>query len=248
MAKFVESNGEFHLILDSSEFKKLGLNEVKDYEIVKGKEDIFLLLGREASVNDKVLLKLKETPLKERVEGVFEKTLSKEELTKFNYLLSVGKIVKFKLNPQYSKAVYKSKDELNLKQEENRKPSAAVKKNLVKTEENPHDYSLEENGFLILRNEFKARKMSQDLSQQIKNGEIKGIKGFDGMYYIIQMNLLEELSPKLVSVLSKKKETDLEALSKELNLNKDLVKIVCEFLKEDGEVIEKRKGFYRYVE
>ena len=123
-----------------------------------------------------------------------------------------------------------------------------MKKNLVKTEENPHDYSLEENGFLILRNEFKARKMSQDLSQQIKNGEIKGIKGFDGMYYIIQMNLLEELSPKLVSVLSKKKETDLEALSKELNLNKDLVKIVCEFLKEDGEVIEKRKGFYRYVE
>ena len=39
----------------------------------------------------------------------------------------------------------------------------------------------------------------------------------------------------------------IEELAQKINYSKLLTKIICEFLKEEGEILEKRKGQYAYI-
>ena len=84
-------------------------------------------------------------------------------------------------------------------------------------------------------------------SEAIKNSEIKGIKSFDGNYYIIETGLLEKYIPIVSETIQKNKNISLEELYKKAGINKILAKIICEFLKEEGDLIEKTKGRYTYV-
>ena len=51
----------------------------------------------------------------------------------------------------------------------------------------------------------------------------------------------------VLNSFEKKHETTLIELTKEINVSEELVRIVCEFLKEDGELLEKTKGQYTYI-
>lgn len=233
--------------LDESDLKALGLATEKEFELVKVKQGIWVLTERDAQkvfpqldeLEQKITGLLKKMGLNERVEGVFEKALSKEELEKFKQLLKQGKVIRFKLSPNYKKAVYKLPEDLTKK-----KPSA---KELL-DKENIEDYSLGRNGFLVVRNDERAKRLSEELKERIKNCEVRGTKSFDGSFYIIETDLLGLLKEKISALLVQKKNMTVQEIAKALAIGVTPVKIACEFLKEEGAVFEKKKEMICYIE
>jgi len=237
----------FAAALGDSELKALGIDAAKEFELLKIKNGIWILSEKE---NEKQLLQIDETAqkifgllkkksLKERVEGVFEKSLDEKELEKFEQLLKQGRIVRFKLDPSYKKAVYK------LPEDQSKKKQPA--KELV-DKQNIEDYNLASNGFLVVRNEERAKRISEELEERIKSGEIKGIKSFDGSFYIIETGLLESLKEKVSAFLAQKKNCSMQEIAKALGIGLTPVRIACEFLKEDGTAFEKKKEMVCYID
>lgn len=187
-------------------------------------------------IDSKIFGLLKAKTLSERVEGNFEKLLSKEETSRLNELVKEGKVLAFKLNESYKKAVYK------LPEFKKESEAISAKDKLIE------EYSLEQDGFLIAKNEERAKRLSQELSERIKNGEIKGIKSFDGNYYIVENALLEKYRAKTIGAFKEKKSLYLSEVSKILGISRTLAKIACDFLKEDGELLEKKKDLYQYID
>ena len=52
---------------------------------------------------------------------------------------------------------------------------------------------------------------------------------------------------KTVETFIKENNQRLEQLAKNVKISKMLAKTVCEFLKDEGEIIERRKGEYSYI-
>ncbi|MFH1545193.1 MAG: hypothetical protein ABIE23_03855 [archaeon] len=226
------------IVLNETERNKLDLSESKEYEIVKAKDDLFLLIGKEKEVpaipsSDKKIFSLLSgrKNLSQRVEGEFEKLLSKEELFRFNELLKEGIIIKFRLSEKYKKPIYKLKEE-----PEDKKKAEPL--------DNP---TLEKNHFTVIDNDFEARKFCDRFSREIKENQIKGMKAFDGKFYVLSSSLYEKLKPTIINELKKNKQLNLKQLSINCSLDPNLVRAICEFLREEGEIIEKRKSLYELI-
>ena len=247
MAILLKKDGKTLLELSETEAKIFGQLEGKNFDISKAKQGIWVLTEAEAikqEKNDFDALKtdakifglLAKLSMSERVEGKFEGSLSETEQKRLEQLLQAGKIEKFKLNPSYKKAVYRPAQPKLLESEK----ISAVQKDI-------EEYSLEKDGFLVVKNEERAKKLSRELEKEIKEGKIKGLKSFDGNYYIISMELLEKYREKTYNALKVQKTLFLSELCKKTGISRLLQKIVCEFLREDGEIIEKRKELYSVV-
>ncbi|MFH1225169.1 MAG: hypothetical protein V1676_05185 [Candidatus Diapherotrites archaeon] len=110
----------------------------------------------------------------------------------------------------------------------------------------PHlEPTLDRDGFLVVQNESLAKQISMDRSEDIRKGEIMGLRSFEGPFYIIKGVLYRNVRKKIENALEKNKTMPLEELAKELNTEKTVIKIACEFMKEDGSLLEKRRGIYR---
>jgi hypothetical protein len=246
MGKVTTNENNFAIELSVKEFNEAGLDPNKEYRIVKVDDSTWLLMELKESkaeikeideVEEQISGLLKKKPLKDRVEGKFEKFLNEKELKKFSEMLSSGKVEKFKLNESYKKAVYQLPE----------KKQGEEKICFENTEKEISDYSLEEDGFLVVKNEMRAKRISDELSQEIKEGKIKGTRSFDGFFYIIKSPLYDLISEKTLGFLEEKEKAELEEISKELKITKTLIRIICEFLKEEGLIIEKRKELYQAV-
>ncbi|MBM3282125.1 MAG: hypothetical protein FJY86_02170 [Candidatus Diapherotrites archaeon] len=205
-------------------------------------------------IHQKVLRLLKTHRLPDLIEGRFERFLAGEELSAFNELLHAGKIVVIKTNPKFDKGIYRepipSVDNTTVSHSSNSIPPSNVKKIITHTQviEKPmEEYSLVNDGFMVLRSDGAAKAASFDLQERIRNGEVKGIKTFDGFYYIVENSLLEKYTGKLVGFLQTKKKEELSALALSQAIPPILARIILEFAKEDGIVIEKQKNLYAYV-
>jgi len=256
MAEIKKAEGKVFLELNEKEKQMLGtgksffeLNKVKNVflltesELPFGKSQVAKTKEKETKILDEKFRKEDEkifellsqkgkTNLSMKVEGEFEKQLSEKELKRFNELLKEGIIEKFKLNESYKKAIYQIAKK------------AGEKKDF---DFNSEAKTIEANGFEIMANENQARNFCEDFSAEIKEGQIRGIKGFDGYFYAIHLDVLEELKPKILAHL-KEKTVSAKELSEKTSLPMDLIRGTIEFLKEDGEVIEKRKGIYQRIE
>ncbi len=205
-------------------------------------------------IHQKVLRLLKTHRLPDLIEGRFERFLAGEELSAFQELLHAGKIVVIKTNPKFDKGIYR--EPIPSTDKTTTPPSSAtlvpsnVKKIITHTQviEKPvEEYSLVNDGFMVLRSDGAAKAASFDLQERIRNGEVKGIKSFDGFYYIVENSLLEKYTVKLVSFLQSKKKEELSVIALSQAIPPILARIVLEFAKEDGIVIEKQKNLYAYV-
>jgi len=243
MAKFEAREKDFVLKLSEKELDELGISTDSEFEIIKGKKGLYILLEKELTetekqgrLDKKIFSLIKEKPLKERVEGKFESLLNKEELKRFRQLLKEKKVIPFKLSKKYSKAVYKL-------------PEAKKKESECKgAKEKPiEEYSLEKDGFIVVKNEERAKKLSRDLEQQVKEGTIKGIRSFDGFFYIIESPLYEKYREVILKLIEASETIPLEQITESVNISPILSKIVCELLKDEGEIIEKRKNLFEFV-
>ncbi len=251
MAK-VEGN---KIILSKEEVQIL--KESTNLEIIPNKKGIFLLIDKNNNPDneiqnknnpsisneqkEKLINKIKSKKLTDLVEGKFEDTLSKKEIETLKLLLEEKKIIIFKLNETYKKGVYK----INENESNNRK---IFDSEIFSVEKKPlPDYELEKDGFVATANLERARILSAEHKERIEEGELRGIKSFEGTYYLIQNQLLEDYSNKLIKIFNENEKINLIDLAQKLNTSIELTKIVCEFLKEDGEILEKKKGEYTYI-
>jgi len=79
----------------------------------------------------------------------------------------------------------------------------------------------------------------------IKSGKIKGLKGFDGRFYIARMDYVSKMSPFILKQLET--ERSIDEIAGNLKVEPDAVRAVLHLLAEAGDVIEKRKGVYAAI-
>ncbi len=234
------------------------LKKFKELELIPNQEGIFLLIDKEIAVKkegkqvcvnvplieeqEQVIGLIKKSRLNELVEGKFEEKLNEKQKKALLELVVQEKVFVFKLNDTYKKGVYRVKEETLEEKKRLKKDSEEF--NAEK--KSPVDYTLEKDGFLSTTNTEKAKSLSYEFKEKIEEGELKGIKNFEGTYYLIETNLLGAYSQKINQALIEK-ELSLPELAKQVNISEELTKIICEFLKEEGEIIEKRKGKYQYI-
>jgi len=100
--------------------------------------------------------------------------------------------------------------------------------------------------YAILPSEDVARTFSREHAWEFKRGDLLGVKGFDGKYYVIRAATYAEILEVLQSALGKEGATPKEAAER-LNRPEDLLKVVLEIAKEEGIVYEMKGGKYRYA-
>ncbi len=262
---FVNRKGKDLVIaLSRKEGEESGLEEGKRYDFLKAEEGSWLLVeadkakatqAQEPEKKEEAVQKSATTETKENtsaeekisemiesrnlgnlVEGKFEELLKEEELAVFKKMLADGKVIAFKLSDKYKKAVYKMAQ-----------PNTKTIENAGADEKHLEEYTLEKDGVLVIKNEHRAKKVSAQLAPKIKEGKIKGIRGFDGVFYIIEDKLYQKYREKAIKLLESCNKLDLTELATKLNVSKTLAKIVCEFLKDEGEIIEKSKENYQFI-
>ena len=236
------------LVIDAHDFGTLGFPSGKEMEIMKVEEGVWVITQKAIQqpekreekivideVEQKIISYLRSKPFKERVEGNFERLLSKEELLRLRQMIKEGKVEKFRSDPKYKKAVYQAKQI---------EPSRAFDN----VEKGIEEFSLEKDGFIVVKNEQRAKRLSEELAPRIKAGEVMGTRSFEGTFYIIDSTFYNEKSPKVLERIKELKSANLETLCRDLSLTPTAAKIICTFLNEEGEILEKRKEFYQYIE
>ncbi|VVC00729.1 Uncharacterised protein [uncultured archaeon] len=201
--------------------------------------------GQKGAIDEaeqKIIGMLRKLPPRDRMEGWFEKKLGEQENRKFAEMLSQGKVIRFKSSEVFRKALY------TLPRVPQGQAQKSPEKNFANAERPFHEYTIDKDGFVVVKNEERARHLSDELREKIKGGEIKGTRAFTGEFFIIRTDLLETSEGKALEELKKAKEGTLQEISKSTGLTPTLCRIALEFLKEDGQLIEKRKENYQYIE
>lgn len=235
------------------------LEEGHEFELIPNQKGMFLLIDKEkinekeapkpkheeknAEEKEQVIGLIKKARLSDLVEGKFETTLDEKQKKALLSLVVEGKVFVFKLNETYKKGVYRVKDEIIEEAKREKKES----EDFNAPEKESNAYNLGADGFMIIKGKDGASRASHEFERDIKEGLLRGIRSFDGNYYLIQTDLLIPYLNKSVMSFAQKENQTIEELAQNLKVSKVLTRIVCEFLKDEGELMEKKKGIYHYI-
>lgn len=241
------------IILEKEELNLLA--GITNLELVPNQKGIFLLIDKQIAIqkegaqvcvnlplieeHEEVIGLIKKSKLSELVEGKFEESLNEKQKEALLELIINKKVFVFKLNNSYKKGIYRISEEIREKKDS--EEFNTEKKALP-------DYTIEIDGFISTNNTERARSLSIDYKEQIEKNELKGIKNFEGVYYLIETKLIDKYLEKILNDIRKNKEISLEEIAKQENISIELTKIIIEFLKDEGEILEKRKGYYKFIE
>jgi len=300
MVSIAKKGDNYSVSILDERAENIGLARGQKYEISKVKNGVFVLYEQEdqsspvipkkdfKELDQKIFSLLYAKNLSDRVEGRFEEFLTTEEKERFNQLIKEKSIVPFKLNEQYKKAVYKTREEIekapkpeplvkesmardiirsikNVTQpkqiekkpiqsaqpnapQPKQAPAPAPMKKPVQQQRQPDSfYSLDKKHFAVISNENEAKQLSQKMGEQIRRKEIMGTRSFDGDYFVIKSTMYEKQSPAVLSLIKGNSPISADEIARTLRLDKKLVMAVCEFLKEEGEISERRKEIYEFI-
>ncbi|MCD6247403.1 MAG: hypothetical protein J7J87_03165 [Candidatus Diapherotrites archaeon] len=278
MVIIYKKGSNFQLSLLDSNAAKLGLKPHAEYELIEITNGVFALVEKKSAdtkfkaIDEKIFSLLKRKKLAERVEGKFEKFLNGAELKRFRELIKQGRIVPFKLSEKYKKAVYKTPEEIKKLEEKEREKVQTQKQQLAKSYPlqpmqrasiaEPASAHLkpvvlprfdqakqfEKHDYAIIKDEVAAKELSSRLSSEIKRKEVLGIRTFDGEYCVIKKDLYDKYAPVILKYIKDNSPINADRIALDLRIDKPLVKIVCELLREKGEILERRRELYEYVE
>ena len=102
-------------------------------------------------------------------------------------------------------------------------------------------------GFMVIKNEMLARRMGEELAEGLKSGNVRGMKSFDGNFYIIDNELYKKHTGKVLDFLRERGTADIQEISNSVGLGIELTKAISEFLREDAEIVEKSRNVYKYI-
>ncbi len=192
-----------------------------------------------------VIMKLLSVRFEQRTPENVAKTLSPKELEILKTLEKKGFVNVF-IGRKYASGVYNIDDRifsmLQSRKTGQGKANAAARAPAAPPSE--AEELLGKEGYLVL-GEKEALALMGKLKERLKRGELRGLKGFDNNYYVINTKFFAESSRKILKALDK--ERGIGEIVKATRMDEDAVKAVLNFLAESGEVIEKRKGVYAAV-
>ncbi|MFH0836482.1 MAG: AbrB/MazE/SpoVT family DNA-binding domain-containing protein [Candidatus Micrarchaeota archaeon] len=105
---------------------------------------------------------------------------------------------------------------------------------------------LSKQGFFIISRAGEAKALSEKFEQEIKAGNVIGARSFDKTFYIVDKNYFVRVSQKMRKALAARPLT-ISALADEIKESVNGCKAVVEVLREEGELIEKKKGEFALV-
>ncbi len=109
----------------------------------------------------------------------------------------------------------------------------------------PPSYSeLNKAGWLIIPNPRDAEQFSFDLKRAGLSQNVKGVRGFDGRFYVATNKFLYSSYDKIKPVMEKKKALHLEEIAAEASMEPQAVSVIMHLLAESGEIIEKKRDLF----
>ena len=249
--RILKKNGKNYIQLPEE------FSELEDAEFFKLKNGYYLVtvpLGKTVEkpkqegfqiptgAEKKVLKHLLSIKFQNRTPEYVNKVLSPEEKNVLGELERKRFINVFK-GRKYPNGVYNINDKVyaalygkkTVKQ--TAKPAEPVKK------ENPAG-SLEKKGYTVGTSK-DLKEIIDKNKTAIKSGRIKGLKGFDGRFYIARMDYISKMSPLILKQLDQ--ERGIDEIAGNLKVEADAVRTVLHILAEAGDVIEKRQGVYAAI-
>lgn len=103
-----------------------------------------------------------------------------------------------------------------------------------------------EKGFLVLGTEQEAKEASAELAQEIRKRAVLGARGFDKKYYVCSRQFFENALLRIKKAIGDGEKTAGE-ISSASKLPFDAALVIITLLKEEGELIEKKRGSYALV-
>jgi hypothetical protein len=170
----------------------------------------------------------KNLSVKEKLQGSFEKLLSKEDLLVFTEMVKNKEIVLCKLSDKYKNSFYTINNKFK---------QTTINSEVVD--------NFNKNNFAILKNNKDLQDFKQEFEEKVSSGKIKGIKSFDGNTYVVDLNLFNDIKDKIMS--QQTISFTLDEISFKINKDKELLKTVLEILKEEAIILEKRKDHFFLV-
>lgn len=100
-------------------------------------------------------------------------------------------------------------------------------------------------GYAVLNNSVEAKRLSDELNQSVKNGQVIGVLGFDKRYYLVSKPFLTKCGDAMLAALKEPATARVAAAQAKVPLEACLAALAV--LKEQGDVIEKQKGLFKAV-
>lgn len=192
--------------------------------------------GKVGEIEKIVLRKLLSIRFDRRTPANVEKELTEAERYILKGLEKKGMVNVFK-GRKYPDGVYNIKDNIYpiLRGNEPPKPEP-------KEAPQPDSPSLRNRGFLTLKDKGEAMRLSQKLNPEMKKGDVIGIKGFDGRFYVVTREYLEKSEKTVNSVL--KEGMDVQSIAEAAKMDPEGCSAVMKIMAEKGDVLEKKKGIF----
>lgn len=112
---------------------------------------------------------------------------------------------------------------------------------LFKSESLTLSEHLEKFGFVVVENEFEARRFANSIQNLIKENEARGMRSFDKKYYFVKSSFIKSWEKKIESFLGNSEKTA-EEIAGEIGIDKNGSYAILLYLCEEGEILEKRRG------
>lgn len=226
MAKFpiVKKDGKCYLELP----KELG--EYVEAELFSLKEGYFLL-PKETTIKESeiaILKKLLDIKFERRVPETIEKEFSEAEKLLLKELEKKQLVNLFK-GKKYPEGVYNINADVY---------------SLIKSKEirGPSEF---ERGYLTISDKEEAVRISKKYSSEMRNGEIIGIKGFDGKFYVVTKAFFEKSQKLILAALIGN--MSMNEIAENSNIEIDGCNAVVRIMAENGDILEKKKGVYAAI-
>lgn len=102
-------------------------------------------------------------------------------------------------------------------------------------------------GYVVMEFEGDARDASARLEKELKEGAVLGTRGFDKKYYVAQKGFYQEWGAKVRKLLRESGPSGIGLVSSRLGMSEVAARVELELMREQGELIEKKKGVYWLV-
>ncbi len=220
--------------------------EHDEIEVTRLKDGHYLLTVPESKkvspVEIAVLKKLMAIKFERRVPAYVEKELTEAELLILKGIEKKGLVNVFK-GTKYKDGVYNIRDNVYpLLRGKKAEQKDAPKE---KTQKQPDSPSLLNRGFLTLKDKNEAFKLSQQFKQEMRRGDIIGVKGFDNKFYVVTRDYLQKSQTDIGAVL--KGGMDVQSIAAAAKMDVEGCAAVLRLMAENGDILEKKKGIFAPV-
>ncbi len=112
---------------------------------------------------------------------------------------------------------------------------------LIKGKEEKAPQELQK-GFLTINDKNEAFRLSKKYAEEMKSGDIIGIKGFDGKFYVVTKEYFDKTRKEIEKSLHG--EMGIKQITDSTKLDFDGVTAVIRLMAENGDILEKKRGVF----